>query len=85
MEQDDPAKRARGLHNSPSPMSGRTRPADVLATLGWAQYRSGHLDQAEKILRSVVQGVRPSPELAYFLAGVLADKGRNYHARPLLQ
>ena len=37
------------------------RSHEVLATLGWAQYRAGQLDQAEQILRTAVQGVRTTP------------------------
>ncbi len=58
VEQDDPVKRARGLQLAEVNARQNPRSQDVLATLGWAHYRSGHLDQAEQYLRAAVQGVR---------------------------
>ena len=85
VEQDDPVKRARGLQLAELNARQNPRANDVLATLGWAHYRSGHLDQAEQVLRIVVQGGRPTGEIAYYLARVLADKGNPDDARKLLQ
>jgi hypothetical protein len=53
--------------------------------LGWAYYRTGHLDQADRLLRAAVQGVRTTPDIAYYLARVLNDKGQTDDARKLLQ
>jgi tetratricopeptide (TPR) repeat protein len=85
VEQDDPVKRARGLQLAEVNARQNPRSHDNLATLGWAHYRSGHLDQAEQLLRAASQGIRISPDLAYYLARVLADKGRTEDARRLLQ
>ncbi len=85
VEQDDPVKRARGLKLAEANARRLPRVHEVLATLGWAQYRTGHLDQAESSLRAAVQGVRSSPDVAYFLARVLADKGQTDDAAKLLQ
>jgi Tfp pilus assembly protein PilF len=86
VEQDDPVKRERGLQLAEVNARQSPRSQEVLATLGWAHYRSGHLDQADQVLRAAVQGVRiNSPEIAYYLARVLADKGHTDDARRLLQ
>jgi Tfp pilus assembly protein PilF len=85
VEQDDPVKRARGLKLAEANARQYPRSHESLATLGWAQYRAGHLDQAEPMLRAAVQGVRTSPDVAYFLARVLVDKGHTDDARKLLQ
>jgi thioredoxin-like negative regulator of GroEL len=61
------------------------RSHEAAATLGWAHYRSGHLDQAHKLLRAAVQGVRTTPDIAYYLARVLVDTGQTDDARKLLQ
>jgi predicted Zn-dependent protease len=87
IEQDDPVKRARGLQLAESNARQNPRSQDVVATLGWAHYRSGHLDQADQFLRSAAQstGGRISPDVAYYLARVLSDKGVTNDARRLLQ
>ena len=48
-------------------------------------YRAGQVDRAEQALRQAVSGVRTTPDIAYYLARVLADKGHNDDARKLLQ
>jgi predicted negative regulator of RcsB-dependent stress response len=80
-------KRARGLQLAEANARQNPRANDILTTLGWARYRSGQLDQAEQVLVALAQGQggRITPELAYYLARVQADKGRNDDARRLLQ
>jgi len=85
VEQDDAAKKSRGLQLAEVDARQSPRSQEAQATLGWALYRSSHLDEAEKMLRAAVQGVRTTPDVAYFLARVLADKGQTDDARKLLQ
>jgi tetratricopeptide (TPR) repeat protein len=85
VEQDDAAKRTRGLELAEANIRQSPGSHEAMATLGWAHYRSGHLDQAERMLRASVQGVRTSPDVAYFLARVLADRGRTDDARNLVR
>jgi tetratricopeptide (TPR) repeat protein len=85
VDQDDAAKRARGLQLAELDVRQSPRSPDAMATFGWALYRSGRVDQAEQALRQAVSGVRTTPDIAYYLARVLADKGRNDDARKLLQ
>jgi tetratricopeptide (TPR) repeat protein len=85
VEQDDAAKRSRGLQLAEVDAQRAPRSPEVLATLGWARYRAGQAEQAEDLLRAAVEGVRVTPDVAYFLARVLADRGQGEDARKLLR
>jgi Flp pilus assembly protein TadD len=85
LEQDDSAKRARGTQLAEVNVAQFPRSHEVLATLGWAHYLAGRLDQAEEKLAAAVNGVRTSPDIGYFYARVIADKGRKADARKLLE
>jgi tetratricopeptide (TPR) repeat protein len=85
VEQDDKSKKERGSQLADVNVLQFPRSPEVLATLGWALYRAGRLDQAEQKLRNAVSGVRTTPDIAYFLARVIADKGQTDDARKLLQ
>ena len=74
VEQEDPAKRSRGLQLAEVNTVQFPRSHEAMATLGWALYRAGRLDQAEQKLRTAVSGASISPDIAYYLARVLADK-----------
>jgi len=84
-DQDDLTKRARGLQLAEDDARQSPRSHEILATLGWAHYRMGHLDRAEQALRTAVSGVRTTPDIAYFLARVLFDKGDRIDAQRLLE
>ncbi len=85
VDQDDLTKRARGLQLAEDDARRSPRSQEILATLGWAHYRMGHLDQAEQALRTAVSGGRTTPDIAYFLARVLFDKGNRADAQKLLE
>jgi tetratricopeptide (TPR) repeat protein len=85
VEQDDLAKRKRGLELAEVNSLQFPRSHEVLATLGWALYRADRREQADQKLRAAVSGVRTTPDIAYFLARVMADKGQTEDARKLLQ
>ena len=85
VEQDDPAKKSRGLQLAEVDAQQEPRLPDLKATLGWAQFRSGQTEPAEKALTAAVQGARVSPDIAFYLASVLAARGRTDDARRLLQ
>jgi len=84
-DQDDLTKRARGLQLAEDDARQSPRSHEILATLGWAHYRMGHLDQAEQALRTAVSGIRTTPDIAYFLARVLFDKGNRVDAQRVLE
>ena len=85
VEQEDKAKQKRGLELAEVNAVQFPRSHEALATLGWALYRGGRLDQAEEKLRMSVSGVRTTPDIVYYLARILVDKGRTDDARKLLE
>ena len=56
----------------------------ILDSVGWAQYRMGRLDEAEKYLRRAMEQ-RPDPEIAAHLGEVLWAKGDRARAQDLWQ
>jgi tetratricopeptide (TPR) repeat protein len=56
----------------------------ILDSVGWAQYRLGRLDEAEKYLRQAMEQ-RPDPEIAAHLGEVLWAKGERKLAQDLWQ
>jgi Tfp pilus assembly protein PilF len=56
----------------------------ILDSVGWAQYRLGKLDEAEKYLRQAMEQ-RPDPEIAAHLGEVLWAKGERALAQDLWQ
>jgi Flp pilus assembly protein TadD len=84
IDQGDKAKQSRGLQLADVNAQQFPRLPEIQATLGWALYRAGRLEPAEQKLRAAVTGVRTTPDIAYFLARVLADTGHTDDARKLL-
>ena len=56
----------------------------ILDSVGWAQYRLGRLDEAEKYLRRAMEQ-RPDPEIAAHLGEVLWAKGDRARAQDIWQ
>ena len=84
VEQDDWTKRSRGLQLAEASARQSPKSGDAIATLGWAHYRSGHLNEASQLLRTAVSGGQASADTAYFLARVMADQGQTDAAQKLL-
>jgi tetratricopeptide (TPR) repeat protein len=61
------------------------RLSDALATLGWAYFKAGRLDDADKVLSASASGGQISSDTAYYLARVLKDKGQPAQAKELLK
>jgi tetratricopeptide (TPR) repeat protein len=85
IDQDDKAKQKRGQELAEVNVATFPRSHEILATLGWAYYRAGRIDDAVQKLRAAVQRVRTTPDIAYFYARALADKGQTEDARKLLE
>ena len=56
--------------------------AYILDSMGWVEFRMGHLDKAEEILRRA-HTAKPDPEIAAHLGEVLWTRGRNDEAKKL--
>jgi len=56
----------------------------ILDSVGWAQFRMGKLDEAEKYLRQAMEQ-RPDPEIAAHLGEVLWAKGERARAQDVWQ
>jgi tetratricopeptide (TPR) repeat protein len=54
----------------------------IMDSMGWVQYRMGHLAEAEDLLRRAY-AVRPDPEIAVHLGEVLFEKGDKDNAQKL--
>ena len=57
----------------------------VLTALGWAYYRNGRPDDAERTLRAALASGSAHSETTYYLARVLADRGQADSVGPLLK
>lgn len=56
--------------------------AYILDSMGWVEFRMGHIDKAEEILRRA-HTIKPDPEIAAHLGEVLWTRGRNDEAKKL--
>jgi tetratricopeptide (TPR) repeat protein len=84
-ESPDKEKQRRAIELAESEVRRNQQAAEGYAVLGWAYYKAGRLDDAEKALAPLVQVGVPSRDAAYFLARVLADKGRFEDAQKALK
>ena len=85
IEQTDPEKRLRAVQLAEVNARQYPRLAEALATLGWVYFKLGRLAEAEKALQAATAGGRSSSDTAYYLARVLAGRGRQEQVIALLQ
>jgi tetratricopeptide (TPR) repeat protein len=85
VEQPDKSKQSRALQLAE--INARLQPDSpaALSTLGWVYYRLGRLDEAERVLQAAAPGNNLSAETAYYLAHLLANRGRIEPAKQLLK
>ena len=57
----------------------------ALTTLGWVYHKNGRPLDAERVLRAALSSGPVSSDAAYYLARVLADRGREADVAPLLK
>ena len=84
-EQKDPAKRKRAVELAELSVRQNPKAADSLATLGTVYYRLGRLEDADKLLQTVVGSGQGNSDAAFFLAHVRADRGQIESVMPLLK
>ena len=83
--QADAAKHRRAVQLAEVNVRQFPRSADALSSLGWAYYCNGQLEPAERALQSAASGGRVTSEIAYYLAHVMADRGRIEDVTKLLK
>lgn len=83
-EQTEPAKKERAVQlatlNFNNNKQNQQLAVEAAATLGWTYYKSGKLPEAEQVLQAVIQSNQLTADSAYYVARVLADRGRNADA-----
>jgi len=85
VEQDDPAKRATALQYAESNARQYSNSPDAASTYGWVLYKLGRLDDAVKVLGRVAASRNITPDSAYYIARVTADKGNKDEAKKILE
>ncbi len=86
-EQSDPAKQQRALEYAAANVrqnANNENTREALSTYGWALYKLGQLDEADRVLGQVARTGLFDPDTAYYIARVAADKGRTEEAKRLL-
>ncbi|MDY0167117.1 MAG: tetratricopeptide repeat protein [Thermoguttaceae bacterium] len=84
IEQDDDQKRRRALEYATANARQNPRATEALSTYGWVQYKLGNVDEADRVLQGAAGTGTLSPDTAYYLAVVSAEKGRKEQAVQLL-
>jgi tetratricopeptide (TPR) repeat protein len=84
-EQNDPARRQRAVELAELSVRQNPKATDSLATLGTVYYRLGRLDDAEKLLQTIVGSGQGSSDAAFILAQVHTDRGQTGSVVPLLK
>lgn len=85
IEQADRDKHLRAVQLAEINARQYPRSAEALATLGWVYFKVGRLAEAEKALQAATAGGQSSSDTAYYLARVLAGRGRLERVTELLQ
>jgi cellulose synthase operon protein C len=85
IEQNDEAKGKRAVEYAAANAKKYPQSASAASTYGWALYKTGKLDEAEKALRTAAALGPRSVDTAYYTARVWVDRGRKDEARQMLE
>jgi tetratricopeptide (TPR) repeat protein len=85
VEQQDPAKRNRGLQFAGISSQLNNQSADAQITLAWVLYQLGRATDAEQALRNGLQLGNLSPDSSYLVAKILADQNKADMAKQILK
>ena len=80
IEQKDDAKKQEAFELATELLQAREQSANAQATLGWVMYRTGKVDEAEKILRDAIAKSSIGPEALYLAGRAFSDQGNNAQA-----
>ena len=84
-EQDDDAKRRRAVEYGEVLFRQYPQSGEAAAAHGWALYRSGRIDDAERVLSAAAEGAAPTRDGAFLMARIHLDRGRRAEARTFLE
>ncbi len=84
-EQADEAKKRRALEYAQNNAKQNPRSSEAASTYGWVLYKLNRLEVAQKALEAAISGGQFSPDTAYYMAQVLADRGRTEQAQQWVQ
>jgi tetratricopeptide (TPR) repeat protein len=84
VEQESEAKHKQALELAEINTRLLPNSSEALATAGWVYYKFGRLEEAERMLRGALSGTSASSDTAYFMARILADRGRTEEAKTWL-
>lgn len=84
-EQDDPEKKNLALEYAQNNLRIHPRATEAAATLGWVLFRLGRIDEAERVFGQVALAADLSPNAAYYIARLAAQRGRNEQAKRMLE
>ena len=85
VEQDDNNKKRQALGYAESNFKNSPNSPDASSTYGWVLYRNGRVTDAERVLRKTAASGNYSPDTAYYIAQVSAERSRPDEAKRLLQ
>lgn len=84
VEQDDDTKKQRALQLAQVNVRQYPQLIEALSTLGWVYFQNGRIDEAEQALAKAMSAGRSNSDTAYYMARVLAQRGRTEDAKKLL-
>jgi len=84
-ESVDPVKLAKATELAENEVRKNQRNPESLAVLAWCYYKSGKLDEAEKLLNAVAQAGPLNRDTGYYAARILADRQRYDEAYKVLK
>jgi tetratricopeptide (TPR) repeat protein len=86
IEQQDPAKRQRGLQYATMSAQMNAQNPDAQITLAWVLYQLQRNAEAEQVLRNTAQLGNPSsPDASYLVAKMFSEQNQNENAKKILQ
>jgi Tfp pilus assembly protein PilF len=86
-ESADPSKKRRAVDIAEAETRKNPRDSEGFAVLGWCYFKAGRLDDADKALgtAAAASGGHLRTDTAYFIAHVLAERGRTAEALRLVK
>jgi Flp pilus assembly protein TadD len=84
-EQGDEGKRQRGMALAEDNAQRFSQSPEAAATLGWLYLKDGKLDRAEKALQLATSTGVITPDTAYYLGKLSAERKQNVEAKRWLQ